>query len=179
MNSPTRSSPEVRERAVRLVLEHQGEHDSQWSAITSVASKLGCTAETLRKWVRQASATAARCAPRGCGWRDLATPMAPIGSETPNRESAPVRGRSASGKRGTVSPLTRPTKTDSSICCQQPSHQTLTMRGRMVTIAPRRVPLDGARYGLAQPDITRYLPAATLTMLLSPEWRGAMRRARL
>ena len=38
----------------RLVLDHQGEHDSQWSAITSVASKLGCTAQTLRKWVRQA-----------------------------------------------------------------------------------------------------------------------------
>ena len=54
INSPTRYSPEVRERAVRLVLEHQGEHDSQWSAITSVASKLGCTAETLREWVRQA-----------------------------------------------------------------------------------------------------------------------------
>ena len=44
MTSPTRYSPEVREWAVRLVLEHQGEHDSQWSAITSVASKLGCTA---------------------------------------------------------------------------------------------------------------------------------------
>ena len=54
MKSPARYSPEVRERAVRLVLDHQGEHDSQWSAITSVASKLGCTAETLRKWVRQA-----------------------------------------------------------------------------------------------------------------------------
>ena len=54
MNSPARYSPEVRDRAVRLVLEHQGEHDSQWSAIPSVASKLGCTAETLRKWVRQA-----------------------------------------------------------------------------------------------------------------------------
>ena len=54
MNSPTRYSPEVQDRAVRLVLEPQGEHDSQWSAIPSVASKLGCTAETLRKWVRQA-----------------------------------------------------------------------------------------------------------------------------
>ncbi len=54
MKSPTRYSPEVRERAVRLVLDRQSEHDSQWSAITSVASKLGCTAETLRKWVRQA-----------------------------------------------------------------------------------------------------------------------------
>jgi len=54
MNMNKRYSPEVRERAVRLVFEHQGEHDSQWSAIASIAAKIGCTAETLRKWVRQA-----------------------------------------------------------------------------------------------------------------------------
>ena len=49
-----RFSPEVRQRAVRMVLEHGGDHASQWSAIGSIAAKIGCTAETLRKWVRQA-----------------------------------------------------------------------------------------------------------------------------
>jgi transposase len=45
---------EVRERAVRLVFEHQGEHETQWAAITSIAGKFGMSAETLRKWVRRA-----------------------------------------------------------------------------------------------------------------------------
>lgn len=53
MAKGTRFSPEVRERAVRLVREQEPQHDSQWSAITSVASKIGCSGETLRKWVRQ------------------------------------------------------------------------------------------------------------------------------
>ena len=54
MNTTKRYSPEVRERAVRMVFEHQSDHDSQWAAMESIASKIGCTAETLRKWVRQA-----------------------------------------------------------------------------------------------------------------------------
>ena len=49
-----RFSPEVRQRAVRMVLEHGSDHASQWAAISSIAAKIGCTAETLRKWVRQA-----------------------------------------------------------------------------------------------------------------------------
>ncbi len=49
-----RFSPEVRQRAVRMVLEHGGDHASQWAAIGSIAGKIGCTAETLRRWVRQA-----------------------------------------------------------------------------------------------------------------------------
>ena len=53
MGRPSRYSPEVRERSVRLVLDQADKHSSQWAAIQSVASKIGCTAETLRKWVRQ------------------------------------------------------------------------------------------------------------------------------
>ena len=48
-----RFSPEVRERAVRMVLEHQGERESQWKVIASIAAKFGCSGETLRSWVRK------------------------------------------------------------------------------------------------------------------------------
>jgi len=58
-------SPEVRERAVKMVLEHRGEYESEWAAIVSVAAKIGSTAETLRSWVRQHQ--------RDTGQRDGAT----------------------------------------------------------------------------------------------------------
>jgi transposase len=54
MTRPSRYSPEVRDRAVRMVLEHAEKHESQWAAIVSIAEKIGCSAETLRNWVRQA-----------------------------------------------------------------------------------------------------------------------------
>ena len=54
MARQSRSSPEVRERAVRMVEEHREEYSSQWAAIQSIAQKIGCTSETLRKWVVQA-----------------------------------------------------------------------------------------------------------------------------
>ena len=54
MGSHKKFPPEMRERAVRLVFEQQSEHESQWAAIVSIAEKMGCSAEALRKWVRQA-----------------------------------------------------------------------------------------------------------------------------
>jgi transposase len=60
MDTSTRYSPEVRERAVRMVQEHEGEYPSEWAAITSIAEKFGCTAETLRRWVRRAERDSGR-----------------------------------------------------------------------------------------------------------------------
>ena len=54
MGSHKKFPPEMRERAVRLVFEQQDAHESQWAAIVSIAEKMGCSSEALRKWVRQA-----------------------------------------------------------------------------------------------------------------------------
>ena len=56
----SRFSQEVRERAVRMVLDHGSEYASQWEAIQSIAEKIGCSAETLRKWVRQSEVDSGR-----------------------------------------------------------------------------------------------------------------------
>ena len=60
MGRRSKYSAEVRERAVRLVFEQASEHESEFAAISSIAGKIGCTAETLRKWVRQAQRDAGK-----------------------------------------------------------------------------------------------------------------------
>jgi transposase len=87
MARPSRFSPEVRERAVRMVWEHQAQHASQWAAITSIAEKIGCAAETLRHWVRQG----------GTGCR---TPPGPDDRRTDAVQGARAREhRTAAGER--------------------------------------------------------------------------------
>ena len=62
MSKPPKFSPEVRDRAIRMVYEVRESHDSQWAAIEAVASKIGCTAQTLSNWIRKANAPASPAA---------------------------------------------------------------------------------------------------------------------
>lgn len=58
MNTSPKFSPEIRDRAIRMVYEIRESHESQWAAIEAVASKIGCTAQTLSSWIRKTNAPA-------------------------------------------------------------------------------------------------------------------------
>ena len=70
MSRSSRYSPEVRERAVRMVLDHQGDYSSQWQAVISIAAKFGCSPETLRTWVRRAEVDSGQRAGQTTAERD-------------------------------------------------------------------------------------------------------------
>ena len=72
MKTTNKFSPEVRERAVRMVGEHRGDYPSEWAAMMSIAGKIGCTTETLRRWCRE------EASPKR-SW--LTAPAAPVGDD--------------------------------------------------------------------------------------------------
>ena len=95
MGRRSKFSAEVRERAVRLVFDQLGHHESEWAAISAIAGKMGCTAETLRKWVRQAQ--------RDSGKRDGLTTTERDRLKDLTRPAARTRRSSPPVPRGTRS----------------------------------------------------------------------------
>src|SRR5688572_32067956 len=82
-------SPEVRERAVRMVFDHQGEHASQYEVIRSIAQKIGCSGETLRNWVRQAERDRGRrpTLSQGADYRAIGAGRPPTSASASRRSS--------------------------------------------------------------------------------------------
>jgi len=90
-------SPEVREHAVRLVLETEGHHSSRWQAVMSIAAKIGCTAQALNEWVKKAEVDSGRRAGVPTEMAEKSEPLSAIGPRTmASAYSAMLEGSAAS-----------------------------------------------------------------------------------
>ena len=93
MTRRSRYSPEMKERAVRMVFDQQAQHESQWSAISSIASKIDCTRETLRTWVRRAERAHGPVSARSPFWRKLGTRKSRLETKSENEALSALLAR--------------------------------------------------------------------------------------
>jgi transposase len=168
MPRPSKYSPEVRERAVRLVRGQQAEHESQWGAIRSMAEKLGCTSETLRRWLRQAERDAGvrpglttdkrvRLKELERENRDLKRAneilrkrrrISPRRSSTAERSDGVVRGRTSQQLRGRVDLHTPPRDTSAWTAAAPPLRPRPRPRGLTPLVGTQDQEGGGARHRL-------------------------------
>jgi transposase-like protein len=107
MGRPSKYSPELRERAVRMVFDHAADYTSEWAAMRSIAEKFGCTTEGLRRWVRQAERdTGQRRGLTTDAMKTWARRCSASGMPT-SRSTAGGRSGSSYGARACVSPNAR------------------------------------------------------------------------
>jgi transposase len=95
-------SPEVRARAVRMVLDPASEHPSRWAAVTSIAAKIGCTPQTLHDWVKKAEVDRGQ---RAGVPTDMADKLKALERENRELPSPPLNGSIGSTTEGSWSPL--------------------------------------------------------------------------
>lgn len=141
MNKGQKYSPEVRQRAVRMVFEHQREHESQWAAIISIASKFGCTAETLRKCVRQAEPDQ--------GKRAGLTSSEPVRLKQLERENLERKRASSRRWAGSETLTTMRWQSRSSDCRRQKSLTAVALGGNstMTSMQPSNGTIGSTRAG--------------------------------
>jgi transposase len=148
MARPPKYSPELRERAVRMVLDHTADHPSQWAAIRSVGEKLGCSVEALRRWVRQAERDAGQRPGLTTSERDE---LKRLQRENSN-SNAPTR---FSAKRRRFSPRRSSTAERDDGCVYRRAARRVRGRADLPGIADRPVDLFSAQVAPRGSDTTR------------------------